>query len=177
MKDDTTIENDNLETSHTQKKALFVGSYFFGNTKGLSWFCKEVLPYTDIHLTIVGSGMESFKKDIDSFNRISIFSNVPDLAPFYRDADFVVLPITTGGGMKVKTAEALKYGKYIIGTKEALNGYDIDSNIATECKNAEDFITAIRLLNRQLKYNAYSRELFLDKYSYNTTLKLFSDII
>jgi len=35
----------------------------------------------------------------------------------------VILPIISGSGMKTKTAEALMYGKSIIGIKEAFEGY------------------------------------------------------
>lgn len=38
----------------------------------------------------------------------------------------MVMPIFSGSGMKVKTAEALMYGKFLIGTKEAFEGYEID---------------------------------------------------
>ena len=153
-----------------------MGSYFFGNTKGLTWLCNEILPHTDIHLTIVGAGMDAFARDIKPSEQISLFSNVPDLAPYYEAADFVILPIITGGGMKVKTAEALKYGKYIIGTREALEGYDVNATIAKQCGNAQDFIQAISHFHIPYKYNPASRKLFIEKYSYEASLKSFKDI-
>ncbi len=39
--------------------------------------------------------------------------------------DYIISPIFVGGGMKVKTCEALMYGKNIIGTSESFEGYDI----------------------------------------------------
>ena len=159
------------------KEALFVGSYFFGNTQGLKWFCKEVLPHVNIHLTIVGSGMDAFANDIETSEKISIYSNVPSLKPYYEKADFVVLPVTTGGGMKVKTAETLKYGKYIIGTKESLEGYDVNSEIATICNTAAEFIEAICNYNRPFKFNAPSRLLFKQKYSYNAVISSYKKVL
>ena len=159
------------------KEALFVGSYFFGNTQGLKWFCKEVLPHVDIKLTIVGSGMDAFANDIEPSDKVSIYSNVPDLKPYYEKADFVILPVTTGGGMKVKTAETLKYGKYIIGTKESLEGYDINSEIATVCHNAAAFINAISNYHRQSKFNPPSRQLFKQKYSYDAVIDSYAIVL
>ncbi len=178
MIDNYTDDVPNVPIDHKlQKKGLFVGSYFFGNTAGLKWFCHEVLPFTDIHLTIVGSGMRTFANDIPSTRNISIYSDVPNLTPFFEQADFMILPITAGGGMKVKTAEGLKYGKYIIGTPEALEGYEVDDSIATICKTKEDFIQAIKNFNKQTKYCAESRQLFKQKYSFESSIHLFKQML
>ena len=67
--------------------------------------------------------------------------------------------------MKVKTAEALMFGKHILGTEEALVGYDnLDDCI---CSSADDFITKIMQSyeNRHIKYCQANRELYLEKYS------------
>lgn len=157
--------------------ALFVGSYFPGNLKGLIWFCQEVLPQTDLHLTIVGSGMKQFKQDIAENVKIEIYDSVPDLSSFYEQTDFVILPIISGGGMKVKTAEALKYGKYIVGTKEALLGYGLDASEAVECNTKDEFVHAINHLSLVKKYNAPSREAFLDRFSYHSSINKFKNIL
>lgn len=159
------------------REALFVGSYFFGNTAGLRWFCKEVLPHTDIHLIIVGSGMQAFANDIPSTDRVSIYSDVPDLTPFFEQADFMLLPITSGGGMKVKTAEGLKYGKYIIGTREALEGYEASDEVAAICHSKEDFLQAISNFRHPYKFNAASRQLFKEKYSFEVSIESFRKLL
>ena len=177
LTDDYTDTPPTIPTEQGVKKALFVGSYFFGNTQGLKWFCREVLPYVNIHLTIVGSGMDAFANDAESSDKISIYSNVPDLRPYYEEADFVVLPITTGGGMKVKTAETLKYGKYIIGTKEAVEGYAVSSDTATVCNTATEFIDAISNYSRPYKFNVPSRQLFKQKYSYDAVINSYAKLL
>lgn len=175
---------DNYEPSeeichmaNERKKALFVGSYFAGNIKGLRWFCNEVLPCLDIELTIVGSGMSAIKNDIIMSDNISVHDYVESLVPFYEDADFVVLPILSGGGMKVKTAESLMFGKYIIGTKQALEGYAVGIDVASECNTADEFICAVETFGKNTKYNKASRELFLSEYSYDSSLVLFNKLL
>ena len=158
---------------NVHKQALFVGSYFYGNVEGLKWFCKEVLPYVDLRLTIVGAGMSQLKSDVNENEKLIILSDVPDLTPYYVKADFMILPILSGGGMKVKTAEALMYGKYILATMEALTGYNVNSSIAIQCDSADEFICAIKNLSLKYKYNEYSRKLFDEKYSFDVSLKLF----
>ena len=62
----------------------------------------------------------------------------------YTNAYGVIMPIFLGSGMKVKTTEALMYGKAIIATDEALTGYSIDGiDGIYKCNSAEEFIDAI----------------------------------
>jgi glycosyltransferase involved in cell wall biosynthesis len=159
------------------KEAFFLGSYFAGNIKGLKWFCEEILPEVDVHLTIAGSGMDAFANDIKITDKITLYSFVDDLTALYESADFVLLPIISGGGMKVKTAESLKFGKYLIGTSEAFEGYDINDEIAAVCKNKQEFVQKIHEFNKPFRYNAVSRELFKRKYSFDVSLETFKNIL
>lgn len=160
-----------------KRKGLFLGSYFFGNIDGLIWFCKEVMPLLDIELSIVGTNMDKLHGDLTINDRIHIFSNVLDLKPFFEDADFMVFPIISGGGMKVKTAEALMYGKYIIGSTESLIGYDVDNNVACVCESKEDYVNAVRDLEIKYKFNHSSRALYLEKYSYPASISQFYKLL
>lgn len=178
MKDDYhDIRNEEIKQTDSPPNALFVGSYFPGNIKGIKWFCKEVLPKANMKFCIIGSGMEQLKKEVEASPKLTIKGRTQDLTPYYEQADFVVLPIISGGGMKVKTAEALKYGKYIIGTKEALQGYNLDKEIAQACNTKEEFINKINEFNREYKYNEKSRITFKERFSYNYSLKLFKDFL
>jgi hypothetical protein len=154
---------------------LFVGAYFKPNNDGIKWFVKNVLPDVDINLKIVGKEMSKLSKEINTIctdlpthKTVSIYSDVPDLAPFFEEADIVVLPIFSGGGMKVKTAESLMQGKNIFATTEAFEGYDVDYNkVGALCNSSEEFISSINDFkkNPRPKFNEYSREIFLKKYS------------
>lgn len=164
------------QTKNPEKIALFVGSYFFPNVHGLKWFVSNVLPSVNMKLIIVGSGMDKLKEELQPSSKFQIFSNVPSLNEYYEQADFMVFPIFTGGGMKVKTAEALMFGKYLIGTKESFMGYDINSDIGISCDSSEEFINAIENIECNDKFNSLSRELFLKKYSFQSTIGLFESI-
>lgn len=170
-----TPQNIDKETI-TPLKALFVGSYFYGNIEGLKWFCKYILPNVNINLTIVGSGMDKLLSEIPSSNKLNIHGKVPELVEYYENADFVILPILSGGGMKVKTAEALMFGKYIVGTPEAFTGYEINNSVATVCSSAQEFINTLNILSLKMKYNKGSRELFEKNYSYNNSLEIFKKV-
>jgi len=147
---------------------MFLGTNFPANTKGLLWFVKEVFPHVDIRLQIVGKGMEKIKPQLPNNQNIELYGSVPDLNEFLENADLMILPIFKGSGMKVKTCEALMYGKNIIGTTEAFEGYEMDYNLAGGCCNTKsDFIKKIEdfISSPRPRFNTYSREIFLEKYS------------
>lgn len=162
--------------SDETKTALFIGSYFYPNVQGITWFVDNVLPLVDINLIIVGSGMN--KLAIDRTKNIEIYDSVESLVDFYEKADFMIMPIFSGSGMKVKTAEALMYGKTIIGTKEAFEGYNVTSDIGFVCSSVEDFVNKINMLKlRDQKYNPEARRVYEQSYSYASTLPLFKKLL
>jgi hypothetical protein len=155
----------NLHEKIHSKKALFVGSNFFGNTQGLLWFIKNVLPFVDVKLQIVGTGMS---KEFKETEKMEVYDYVKDLSSFYFNADFIILPIISGSGMKTKTAEALMYGKAIIGTSEAFEGYNLsDTNKMFICQSDTDFIEAIKRIYHEdiFYFNEDVRDIFLKAYS------------
>ena len=88
-----------------------------------------------------------------------------NLEDYYDQADAMVMPIFVGDGMKVKTAEALMYGKPMFATDEALEGYDVEGISGIyRCNSAKEFID---MINEQI-INGYSeevRKLFVHNYS------------
>lgn len=158
---------------------LFVGSYFVHNYKGLLWFINEVLPSINVRLTVVGKGMEKLQKKIHGAigDKIVIEGTVENLEEYYVAADAVVMPIFMGGGIKVKTAEALMYGKTVFASTEALLGYDVhDVENIYICNTKEQYINQIQRYmegKNRIKYNRDIRDLFLRKYCTKNYLKKF----
>lgn len=144
---------------------LFVGSLFYANYWGLKWLAKEVCPDIDIPIVVVGKGFETVKEEFVNTDNLIILGEVDDLSAFYNRAEFIVSPIFDGSGMKTKTAEALMYGKNIIGTSESFIGYDIvDGETGFICNTKDEFINCIQDYKGN-KYNSEIRNLFLTKYS------------
>lgn len=163
------------------KKLLFVGSDFFGNTEGLFWFIENCLDSIPAKLIVVGSGMDKYASKYT--NKNVVFKGfVDDLAQEYYSADLVVLPILSGSGMKTKTCEALMYGKTIIATKEAFEGYSetiFEKKVGFVCDKSSDFI---EIINRQLKkqkskLNQYSRKIFKEIYETHKYVQSLEKII
>jgi len=169
--------NFNKNKIENKPIALFLGSNFFANNHGLKWFIKNVLPYVDIKLKIVGNGMD--KVDLPKSDKLEIIGYVENLEECMQNADFMIFPIFKGSGMKVKTCEALMHGKNIIGTGEAFMGYDVDfEKVGAKCETVEEFIKAINEFPQRFtnKFNEYSRSVFLEKYTDDVTFKQFAEM-
>lgn len=166
--------------TRTKPDCLFIGSNFAPNNEGLLWFVKNVLPHVDIHFKVVGKGMEQLKDEEEALRDIDVTGSVPDLTPYIIDADLMILPIFKGSGMKVKTCESLMFGKNILGTDEAFEGYDADyDRIGGKCNTADEFIGKINefIASPKPRFNTYSRQLFLGRYSETTLFESFKKVL
>ena len=144
LEDKMPINYKSLPFNVTEKFALFVGGNFYANRVGIYWFVKNVAPHIAIKTYIVGRGFDKYRKDLETNNKVVVVGEVDSLAQWYHDAYFIIAPIFDGSGMKTKVAEALMYGKKIIGTPEAFTGYEGFTNQAgCVCFSAEDFVSAI----------------------------------
>lgn len=156
-------------------RILFLGSSFWPNIQGITWFAKNVMPKIEerAKLYIVGRGMEVLRKKTEfQSNRIEVVGETDDLNYWYNSADIVVGPIFHGEGMKTKTAEALMYGKVYLGTKEALCGYTgMDKYL---CESAQDFISSINdyIEKGVLRFEPQMRALYEEFYSIDAANKI-----
>lgn len=177
MEDDFDANKVIMKNNTQEKKQniLFVGAYYKPNIEGIMWFINNVFSRLEnAILTIVGKDMD--KLFIENKN-IILYGYCDDISLYYYNADVVISPIFNGGGMKVKVAEALMYGKTILGTSESFEGYELDfEKIGRICDTADDFVKELN--NSQFeKFNIYSRNEFISKYSNNRALKELRDII
>ena len=172
------LERENL-------KLLFVGTASLkANVTGIEKFIKKVFTKLEkCELVIVGKGFEKYKKELENKKlNISVIGTVEDIRMYYLESDLIIAPIYAGGGMKVKTAEALSYGKTIFGTKEAFEGYEIQyDKIGAICNTEEEFILKIKEYikwwekNGKPTFNKCSYNIFKDKYSYEASLRKFKE--
>ena len=167
-------EHQSEAFTKAKPECLFLGSYFTPNNEGLLWFVRNVLSHVEINFKVVGKGMEKIKEEEPIMHDVEVIGSVPDLTPYINEADIMILPIFKGSGMKVKTCESLMFGKNILGTDEAFEGYDADyERIGGKCNTADDFIRKINdfIASPRPRFNTYSRQLYLERYSESTLLE------
>ena len=152
-----------------EKFALFVGGVFYANRAGIKWFVNQVVPRIDIKICIVGKGFEKFRDELELDGKVEVIGAVASLADWYLKSHFVIAPIFDGSGMKTKVAEALMFGKKVIGTPEAFSGYeDIAHQAGWVCNSEDDFVAAIDQAKNaiSMSFEPALRAIYEEKYSF-----------
>lgn len=91
------------------------------NIEGLIWFLEEVYPQlpSDISIHIAGRGAEQL---IKKYPQIQYRGFVPNAQEFMAQAKVMAIPTLTGGGVQIKTLDAISSGTLIVATPIALRG-------------------------------------------------------
>lgn len=113
-------------------KILYLGHLGYPpNKRAVRSLVEHVMPaiFTQIpgaRLFVAGrSPGKRFRKLLSRFMFAELIADPPELHPLYSAADMVILPITEGGGSRIKVLEALAVGCPIIATAKAVEGIDV----------------------------------------------------
>lgn len=154
--------NSDLSNHHDndEEYILFVGGLFYANEFGIRWFIEHVVPEINTKLLIIGRGFEKLREELEVKNKVQVIGATDDLGKYYSNAKFIVAPIFDGSGMKTKIAEAMMFGKKVIGTTEAFMGYeDHLPNAGWLCNSKAEFIKVIISANEEINNNAFDNNL------------------
>jgi len=75
---------------------------------------------TDVTVFVAGRGMS----EVDDERIVSV-GFVPDLHSFLHSMDIAIVPITSGGGTKLKVFDYMSVGLPIVATRKAIEGIDV----------------------------------------------------
>ncbi len=170
------------ETDRGPIEIIFVGGNSPMNVDGLRWFLRYVWPAIAIwgpQLAVVGEVGTHFAHQ--KFAGVRFLGRVDDLTPHYRAADIAINPVFYGGGLKIKTVEAMSYGLPVLTTAEGARGIPLaDPPAFIVAESRGDFIAElIRLsLNCELRdqLSARARALVRTEYGYSYS-ENFADLI
>jgi glycosyltransferase involved in cell wall biosynthesis len=101
-----------------------IGSWSWrANRAGLDWFLEQVVPELGAGLTVAvaGAGSEAVR---GLTPRIEAHGVVPDAREFLARARVVAVPSVQGGGIQVKTLDAIAVGTPVVATPVAVRGLD-----------------------------------------------------
>ncbi|MGE5722830.1 MAG: glycosyltransferase family 4 protein [Sphingomonadales bacterium] len=147
---------------------LFVGDGAYANRDGMAWYVDEVAPGSPLATRIVGRGFEGLARP-----GVALAGSVDELADWYFGAKAAIAPLFDGSGMKTKVAEALMFGKRILGTSEAFSGYEaVAGQAGWRCDTAGEFLAALRELETMSppRLDPALRALYETHYSYEPAL-------
>ncbi len=141
-------------------RLLIIAARNPGNERNLAWFLQHVWPKVIEGDAASGSpplGKSAPQLDIcgsikGAFAnvrrlRVQFHGVVEDLTPYYQRCDLVLLPVVTGGGVAIKTIEALLHERPVLATRHALRGLP-QAIVETVgyANQPEEFAQAIRML-------------------------------
>lgn len=99
-----------------------IGSWTWkANKYGLEWFFQSVYPHlpTNISIHVAGSGAEWLAK---RYPNVKYCGFVPDAQAFMASAKVIAIPSISGGGIQIKTLDAITSGSPIVATTIAMRG-------------------------------------------------------
>ena len=134
------------------KTVGFIGGKSLANQVGLEWFLAQVWPVVktfDLELLIFGSVGELFEEYCQQDSQVKNMGVGLSQQEIYTMSDCMINPIFVGGGLKIKTVEAISYGKPIVSTVEGAVGIgEAGNNGIMLARDRAEFIEAfIRLVN------------------------------
>jgi len=155
---------------------LFVGSAFPPNIEALGFMCRHLAPRLNrFRIVAVGSGLDRYATQF-MHPKLVIRGFVDDLSALYRGATAVIAPIFSGGGMKVKVAEALMHSKSVIASPFAAIGYEACSPESIRiAHDVHEFETQVSRLTSEHQ-NTQSRADYQRFFSYEAGLRQVRDI-
>lgn len=136
-----------------KRKLYFIGSLdWLPNQEGILWFVKNVWPmisqyHTHLEFHVAGRNTPDwFVKAIDKPG-IFFHGEVDDAREFANEFDIMIVPLLSGGGMRIKIVEAMSLGKVVVTTTIGAEGLDIIPNYhAIVADNPADFSTGVQIL-------------------------------
>lgn len=182
---DEPITEETLHAADTAQdrpfRVGFIGTAFFANTQAAEYISQKIAPAftgeSDVEFVIAGNGFEGYAAKLDKKN-LKTYGYVESLADFYKNVDVILSPITTGAGMKVKVAEALKYNKKVIASPFTLIGYEqaLNSNDIVSSDSLDEYVAAIKKFKSLRSVPSSSRRLFEQYYSDSACADYFKKI-
>lgn len=121
------IEDICLSKGRPAKRVVYIAGSNPANVDSINWFIETV--WTHIHdpeaeLHIYGSICSAIKSTTKNKKNIFLHDVIDDTREVYAVADIVVNPVLYGGGLKIKTVEALSHGLPLITTAAGAEGLE-----------------------------------------------------
>jgi glycosyltransferase involved in cell wall biosynthesis len=130
---------------------LFVGNYGHPpNVDAALWLVREIFPlvrraHPSARLAIVGQNPPPSLLD-GARDGVEVTGGVPAVEPWLERAAVFVVPLRLGGGVRVKTLEALAAGKAIVSTSLGIAGLGLRGDEVMVADTAADFAGQVNAL-------------------------------
>lgn len=126
-----TIDKSQIKKSSQTEKwvGYHIGAMdWMPNVSGVKWFLNKAIPKIhkscpDFKFYFAGRNMPKEFKNIN-VRGVECLGEVPDAGAFIADKKILIVPIWSGGGIRVKILEAMAAGKLVITTPKGIKGIE-----------------------------------------------------
>lgn len=157
------------------------------NAEGIRWFVRRAWPgvlerVPEARLVVAGRHPPRAVRELAADPRIEVTGAVPDMAPYFRSAAAVVVPLLSGGGTRIKVLEALAAGKPVVSTAIGAEGLELEPGRHVLIADDPDSFAAAasRLLtDRELSagLGAAGRARVLERYGWGALGERFAAVV
>lgn len=158
-------------------RLIFVGSMnYHANIDAASQFVNGVWPrlrarFPNLRFTIVGANPVPAVQALQSVDGVEVTGTVPDIRPYYAQAIASLVPLTVGGGTRLKILEAMAAGVPVISSPIGAEGLAVnpgsDILIASDPAGWESSIASLLDSETSRKLAAAGRDLAEKHYDWN----------
>jgi glycosyltransferase involved in cell wall biosynthesis len=148
------METTATDLAKSEYPSLFhIGSLdWFPNQEGLLWFLdncweKVLQKMPDLRLYIAGRKAPGWLVARFGVSNVVFVGEVENAIDFMKSKAFMLVPLLSGSGMRVKIVEGMALGKPVISTSIGAEGIDVtDGHNILIADHPEDFVRAIEML-------------------------------
>lgn len=144
--------------AEVDKRSVFhIGAMdWYPNLEGINWFLNNVWgkiteQFPDVKLYLAGRKIDS--ETLSMKTNVVIEGEVDDAYEFMNSKGLMIIPLLSGGGMRVKLIEGMALGKVIASTSVGAEGVDYSkNNNILIADNEDEFIKAVSEYLNDKKY-------------------------
>jgi len=143
------------------------------NMEGLKWFFQSVYPHllADLSIQVAGKGAEWLH---GQYSNVKYCGFVPSAQAFMEQAKVIAIPSTSGGGVQIKTLDAIASGSPVVATPVALRGISEYPSSVVVAERADEFANSLTQLVTLLTTQDFYRDGI--SWSQNRREEFFADV-
>ena len=171
------------QKSQTHFNVLWMGGFgWYTNAEAVIWFAREIFPAVRDHLEpdnivlhFCGSNPPDELRALHDGSRVFVHGFVDDIDGVLRDAHLLIVPLRSGGGIRVKIIQAMSAGVPVLSTSKGCDGIGAEDGRDIIIRDepgafAEEIVKAARDPSRMSALSAAGLRLMAARYSESASL-------
>lgn len=169
----------NPDVSPKPNTICYIGGMdWMPNIEAMQWFVRDVMPLVreklpDVEFHLAGKRMSPEILEYRQQENIFTHPDVPSAPVFIQSHEILVVPLLSGGGMRLKIVEAMALGMPIVSTRIGAEGIAVrDGESILFAETPEEFVEKIGMLlaNPELKkrLGEEARRIALERYTWGS---------